>query len=217
MDELTKIALVGTSKYAGPDPERRTSRRRARCGSRGRRPGRIALAGCGRTGGLQPGGASVRRGHRRRWLPLQPRRRRRRRASWRHADRSAPPTRKRNCCSNSCSQMREHEVVLPPELLPLLLELQRRGDPSETWSPFSASGARGFAGRIPTGRGSDAPLQEQTQADAWRLKRTLDEGTIDERCRGARDAAAPMDPRWQRESGSRRYSRAKNTATASSC
>ena len=64
MDELTKIAMIGTARFTGPLTPDRASRRRSLCGPGRRRPRTRATASRRGAVGLRVGGPQGSRGHR---------------------------------------------------------------------------------------------------------------------------------------------------------
>jgi Family of unknown function (DUF5691) len=196
MDELTKIALVGTSKYAGriagcdhpaavlfagsEDDDRERSLL-LRCGAQavyelaGHRP----VAG---VEGVTPASKETKRTPSRKLAALLE---------------SALSETGNGLLLDFLSQMHDQQVVLPPELLPVLLETK---DQAVRQRLMPLLGERGtwLCRQNPEWSSFVTPLTDETSVDTAALGRILDEGTIDERCQALR-ALRRRDPLAARE------------------
>jgi hypothetical protein len=207
MDELTKIALVGTSKYAGSfSNSDHPAVALVSDSADNDREGSLLLA-CGAKSVYELAG-------RRSVAAIDP------------VAPSAPETKKaasrklavlledalsekgNELLLDFLSQMGQRQVVLPPELLPLLLEIK---DPEVRRSVIPVLGERGtwLCRQNPDWSWFETFLTDQTQAAPRDLMRTMDEGTIDERCR-ALESLRRLDPRGAREWVEKVFSREKH-------
>ncbi len=207
MDELTKIALVGTSKYSGSVSSSENPAAALVRGSAGDDREGSLLLGCGAQSVYRLAG----------------------RRSVAGIDAVAPsPVETKKVASpklavlidaaNSekgnelmldfLSQMRERQVVLPPELLPVLLEAKV---PEVRQSLIPVLGERGawLCRQNQEWSWFEAMRSGETEANTEELQRTLDEGTIDERCR-ALEALRRLDPSAARESVEKVFLREKH-------
>ena len=180
MDELTKIALVGTSKYAGPvstDEHPATAlvagmagedRERSlllRCGAQSvyRLAGRRAVAGIDPIAPAPPETAKT--------------------ASRELAGllRTAVATGRTDLLIDFLRQMQARPVVLPPEVLPLLLESKDK-DVRQNLLPVLGERGAWLSRQNPDWSHFHTGATSQTLAGLPEIKRTWDEGTIDQRC-----------------------------------
>jgi hypothetical protein len=196
MDELTKMALVGTSKYAGNvagvdhpaaalfaglDEADRERSLLLRCGARAV----YELAGHRPAAGVEPGTPS----------PVETKKTASRKLAV--LLESAIAETGNGLLLDFLSQMHDQEVVLPPELLTVLLETK---DQAVRQRLIPLLGERGawLCRQNPEWSSFVASINDETSADTAALWRILDEGTIDERCQ-ALGALRRLDPLAGRE------------------
>jgi len=180
MDELTKIALVGTSKYAGPitaaeNPaaalvagsasEDREGSLLLRCGARSI----YDLAGQRAVAGIEPVAPAP---------PETVKTASRKLAALLH---TAIASGRTDLLIDFLRQMRARTVVLPPEVLPLLLE-SKDNDLRKSVLPILGERGAWLSRQNPDWSYFHAAAANQTLAGLPEIKRTWDEGTIDHRC-----------------------------------
>ena len=180
MDELAKIAVVGTAKYAGPLPvteqlaaalagvadDDRERSLLLQSGARAvyRLAGQRAIAGIESTDPAPP--ETKRMASRRLTGLLQ----------------NAVATGSNNLLIDFLRQMQMRSVVLPPDLLPLLLDWK---DAAVRQSLIPILGERGawLCRQNPDWSFFHPKADLQARVDVEELKQIWDEGTIDQRCR----------------------------------
>jgi Family of unknown function (DUF5691) len=179
MDELTKIALVGTSKYSGDvssldDPASalvaglgEDDRERSlllRCGTQAiyGLAGRRSIAGIAT---VAPAADETKKTASRKLADLLE---------------SAITEKENGLLLDFLSQMRERDVVLPPELLPVLLEMK---DQALSRGVIPLLGERGawLCRQNPEWSSFLTPAGDDFGTDLEAIRRALDEGTVDER------------------------------------
>jgi hypothetical protein len=181
MDELTRIALVGTSKYAGSvagggghpaaalvsdsasDDRERTLL--LRCGAQAI----YALAGHRSVPGIEPAGPA----------PAETKRT----ASSKLAAmlESALAEAGNGPLLDFLTRMSERQVVLPPELLPVLLETKDKAV-RECLIPLLGERGAWLCRQNPDWSSFLTAAADDTQRDSETLRRIFDEGSVDERC-----------------------------------
>jgi Family of unknown function (DUF5691) len=181
MDELTKIALLGTSKYAGPIPsgDHPAALPAAAC-SPGDREECLLLA-CGAQAVYALAGRCSEAGIN----PSVPATEETKKAASRKLAallEGAAAERQDALLLEFLRQMHAHAVVLPPDLLPRLLEFK---DAEIRKSVIPVLGERGaWLCRLnPDWAQVLADADDHAHAHLEALRRTWEEGTIDERCR----------------------------------
>jgi len=196
MDELTKIALVGTSKYAGPMPdgehpaatlvaglagEDRERSLLLRCGAQSvyHLAGRRAVAGIDQTAPA---------------LPETGKTASRELAALLH---TAIASSRTDLLIDFLRQMQARPVVLPPEVLPLLLESKDK-DVRKNLLPVLGERGAWLSRQNPDWSSFHTDAAQGTQVDLPELRRTWDDGTIDQRCQ-ALAILRGMDPPTARD------------------
>lgn len=191
MDELTRIALLGTSKFAGPipkgdhpaaalaadcSPDDREESLLLQCGAQAV----YALAGRSCEAGIEESAPA--------------REESRKQASRKVAEllEGAAAERENTLLLEFLREMQVHDVVLPPHLLPQLLEFK---DAEVRRRLVRVLGERGawLCGQNPDWAGAVTAEEDPEQGGLEELRRRWDEGAIDER-RQAIERLRTVDP-----------------------
>ena len=181
MDELTRIALLGTSKFAGPIPTGdHPAASLATAHSPGDREDSLLLA-CGAQAVYALAGRSCEAGID---PPVPAPEETKKTASRKLAAllEGVAAERENALLLEFLREMHAHGVVLPPHLLPHLLEF-KDGEIRRSVIPVLGERGAWLCRQNPDWTEILAAADRRADADKEELKRTWDEGTIDERCR----------------------------------
>ncbi len=191
MDELTRIALLGTSKFAGPIPkgDHPAAALAAGCAPDDREES--LLLQCGAQAVYALAGRSCEAGIEE---SAPAREESRKQASRKVAEllEGAAAERENTLLLEFLREMQVHDVVLPPHLLPQLLEFK---DAEVRRRLVRVLGERGawLCGQNPDWAGAVTAEEDPEQGGLEELRRRWDEGAIDER-RQAIERLRTVDP-----------------------